>query len=200
MKYIQKTILLLACFSLLLSISTVKKTYAKYKNDITGVTTMNIARWKILVNNQDITSSSSLTTGITPTLLETTHIKNGVIAPTSEGYFDIIIDSTNTDVSFSYNITLESDDSTSVTDLIIKGYKVNNDINNNNTPMNEIDVDGITGNVLLADNNSINTIRVYVEWNDDNTTETMDNSADTNASLSEEQAIVNVSLNLTQIA
>lgn len=200
MKYLQKTFLLLACFSLLLSISTFKETYAKYKNDITGVTNINVARWKIFVNNQDITESSTMSSAITPTFSGSEHIKSNVIAPTSEGYFDIIIDSSNTDVSFSYSISLENNPYTSVTDLIIKGYKINNDIDNNEAEMQEITEDGITGNILLSNNTNINTIRVYVEWNDDTSTEDMNNAEDTEASLSEEPAIVNVTLNFTQIA
>lgn len=199
MKYIKKTILLLACFSFLISISTFKETYAKYKDDINGTTSFNVARWKILVNSQDINSSETSSATITPTFIANENIAQNVIAPTSSGYFDIIIDSTNTDVSFSYTINLEIDEESSVSDIVIDGYKMNNDINNENVEIIAIEDSELTGNILLADTNKVNTIRIYIKWNDDTDTQEMNNAADTEASFSEVPAKINASINFTQL-
>ena len=126
MKFNKKLILFISCISLILCLLIVRQTYAKYMNTTEGNTNITIARWRILVNNQDIRNNPEITETITPVLLENEHIKPGVIAPTSEGYFDIVIDSSNVDVSFNYTITPSIQENSCVKDLNVTGYSLNN--------------------------------------------------------------------------
>lgn len=187
---IKKHWLLIAFCALILCITQIAHTYAKYIDVKEGNTDFEIAGWKILLNNQDITEASTMSSLITPVYISNANIKDGVIAPTSEGYFDLTIDSTNTDVSFKYDITVSTSDTSAVTDLKITGYKLNNgDLINENTVSNK---------VLYSESKKINTIRVYFTW-DDSDTSTMDNEEDTNASLSGNKAQLKVNITFTQI-
>ncbi|MCI6001614.1 MAG: hypothetical protein MRZ37_00430 [Tenericutes bacterium] len=194
MKQKKRIILLLSCISLIISLFIINDTYAKYLNSANGNANIAIARWRILVNNQDIRNNPEITESITPILIENEHIKPGFIAPTTEGYFDIIIDSKDVDVSFQYTITSTTKEEDCVKDLIITGYSLNNgDIIpiNNNTP--------ISNNILYKDNIETTNIRIYIKWIDGEN-ETMNNTEDTLTTIDETcQGKINVKLNFLQI-
>lgn len=194
MYYIKRITLLMACFSLLFTIVTINKTYAKYKTDISGESNLNVARWRILVNNQDIRNNSDTKAIITPTLMENENIKEGVIAPTSVGYFDIIIDCSAADVSFSYEIGTAVNATSSVNDIVVTGYSIDDG------EIIAIDNDSvISNNVYNRDNVSTITLRVYIKW-DDSDTASMNNEADTAATKAENSlAKLDVSLSFKQI-
>lgn len=172
---IKKFRLLIAFISLLICMTFIQQTYAKYVNNVDGNAEMTIARWKILVNNQDITAGSLAQATITPVFAGNTNIKENVIAPTSTGYFDIIIDGTNTDVAFNYTITCAPNANSNVTDLATTGYSING---GNIFTFTDYNTD-ITG-IINYGSTEATTIRVFVIWND-GATATMDNTADTNA-------------------
>ena len=195
MKYLKRITLIFALTSLLLTIGTIRETYAKYKTDVTGTTNISIARWRILVNNQDIRNNSEATATITPTFLGTDNIKENVIAPTAEGYFDLIIDCSAADVSFNYLIETKANDTSAVTDLITTGYSINNGsiipIENNAS---------ITNDITQKENPGTIQIRIYIKW-DDTETATMDNTADTTSTInSDAKAKLDVTLSFKQIA
>ncbi len=190
---IKKFRLLIAFISLLMCLTFIQDTYAKYVNNVNGEANLTIARWKILVNNEDITTGSLAQEVITPVFSGTDYIKSDVIAPTSTGYFDIIIDAKDTDVSFNYTITVNTSSESSVTDLVTTGYSINDGEVINFENYNE----NITGTI---DYNTIDitTIRVYVMWNDSDSNN-MDNNADTIAATTEEsKALLKVSLSFIQ--
>lgn len=183
---------LLVIFSLTLCVFFITESYAKYLTSTEGNAKMNVARWKIIVNNEDIKNNSSLTTQITPTFLGNDNIAENVIAPTSEGYFDLIIDATEADVSFKYNIDIEVDENSSVQDLKISKFVIDEEeiIPSDNTY-------SIERQVLHKDNTQIINIRVYIYW-DDSESASMDNTMDTQATI-DNNALLNVNLNFTQL-
>lgn len=193
MNVVRKMTLLVAIISLLFCFSTINETYAKYNTSLEGKTNMSVARWHILVNNQDVRNNSSTSAELAPTFLGTEHIAPDVIAPTSEGYVDLIIDSSQVDVSFSYTITPDVDATSSVTDLIVTGYTVNSSekiaISNGQS---------ITDNIYKIDNVNLTTIRLYVKW-DDSSNSKMTNEEDTNASFMNEQAKLKLNIQFVQI-
>ena len=171
MRFNKKIMILLAFVSLFLCVITLQDTYAKYTSHVNGGSNISIARWRILVNNFDIKEELTTSNLITPVFSGNENVKDGVIAPTSTGYFDIIIDSTDTDVSFTYNITVNSSEDSIVDDIVITGCSLNGQNVGfaDNTAMGTIMVNSVT---------KINTLRVYIEWNDGEGS-TMDNAADT---------------------
>lgn len=169
--------LLLACISLLLLMDLVQDTYAKYVSSADASSNFTIARWAFTVNNQDVVSNNNFSNTIVPVFDTNANISAGVIAPTSTGYFDITIDSSNVGVSFDEIITINQSNNNTITDLVFTGYKKNNGelITFDNT--NEINT-----TYLLSEETTINTYRFYIAWQDGEG-ENMNNESDTDASI-----------------
>lgn len=192
MKINRRVKIFIALLSLLYLITLVQDTYAKYTSSANANTNITISRWNILVNDQDIKNNSNFTNTIKPTFEENENIASGVIAPTSKGYFDIIIDGTKTDVSFQYNINLALSNLNTVSDLKLTNYKVNDD-----TTLHQIENNVISNQVLYNSDNKIIKYRIFVEWIDGET-ETMNNEADTEATING-IAAYDIAINITQI-
>ena len=94
-KYI---LLILSFVSLYVTVCLANETYAKYISSATSTSSSSIARWRILVNDEDITVGATSTSLITPYFPGSDNISSGVIAPNAEGYFDLVLDATNVDV------------------------------------------------------------------------------------------------------
>ena len=92
MKLNRKITFLLALLALFYCVSLIQSTYAKYLSTADADTNITIARWNILVNNQDISQNSNFSEVLEPTFTGNENIKEGVIAPTATGYFDITLD------------------------------------------------------------------------------------------------------------
>lgn len=166
--------LCIICF--LLCLFFIEDTYAKYITSTNESASMNISRWRILVNNKDIRENSTTNAVITPIFNGNDNINSGIIAPNSEGYFDLIIDATEADVSFKYKIEISVNQNSPVKDLITTKYIIDN---GNEIPL-ERDNATIENTVLHKDNTNPINIRVYIKWDDSNEA-TMDNDADTEA-------------------
>ena len=180
----------IALISLVYCISLIQDTYAKYVSSASGNATMSIARWNILVNDTDIKNNSNFTNTITPVFEGNENIANNVVAPTSTGYFDIVLDGANADVSFNYAINLEVDETSDVSDLVIEKYTIGSD-------PTEYTYDGtISNNIILTDINKTISYRFYVTWNDSETA-SMDNVGDTLAAGG--KAKIAVSINFIQL-
>ena len=190
----KKRLILLVVLSIILCLFFVQESLAKYITAADETANISIARWKILVNDEDIRDENTVNTVINPVFLGNDNIAENIIAPTSEGYFDLIIDAREADVSFKYKISMSVNKNSSVKDLVATKYVVNGgesitmDINNQT----------IENTVLYGNNNSTINIRVYIVWNDGDGS-LMDNSADTLATTSGNSAMMNVSLNFTQV-
>lgn len=187
----RKIVFFVALLSLFYCITFMQDTYAKYLSSAEATADLTIARWSILINNQDVVNESNFTDTITPTFDGTTNIKNDVIAPTAEGYFDLVLNGTNTDVSFKYTINLDTTDC-NVDDLIISRY-IDNGVEHTYTAGEDVE-----GQINLNDENRTHIVRFFVKWNDDAATQTMNNAQDTAAS-SLENASFTVNVNLIQL-
>lgn len=174
MKWRKRALLFIAFTGLFVCINVIEKTYAKYVTNATLDTDVTLARWNILVDNTDITSNSDFEKKITPTFIDNDYIKYGVLAPTSKAYFDIDVDATNTDVSFDYEISVTPSENNTITDLSITKVLVNDEEINDVT-------ETVTGSILYNDVVRRLSFKIYIEWNDDAETETMDNAADVDA-------------------
>ena len=100
----RKLAIFAALIAMFYCVSLIQNTYAKYVTSATGTANMTFARWNILVNSQDVINSSNFSTTILPEFAGTSNIRAGVIAPTSQGSFDIALDMSQVDVSLDYTI------------------------------------------------------------------------------------------------
>ena len=190
MKTKKRIVFFIALLSLLYCVTIMQDTYAKYLSSATENAELTIARWSILINDQDVVNESNFSDTISPNFAGTTNIKSDVIAPTAEGTFELEINGENTDVSFTYNISIDTTDCV-VEDLEIVSYTIDG------TPYT-YNGSTVSGNILLNDVDRVKTVIFTVRWNDNALTETMDNEADTAASL-EETAGFTVNVNLIQL-
>lgn len=190
----KKKVILLIVLSIMLCLFFVQESFAKYITAANETANMSIARWKILVNNEDIRDENTVNAVINPVFPGNDNIAENIIAPTSEGYFDLIIDAREADVSFKYKITLSVNEDSSVRDLVATKYVINDGEEIALDSSNQV----IENTVLHRDNTGTINIRVYIVWNDGDGA-SMDNSEDTSATISSNSAMMNVSLNFTQV-
>ncbi len=150
--------------------------YAKYRKKIEGNISSTIASWNIKINNETINNKTIMTNDITPTFVEDEYIKNGVIAPGSVGYFDIILNAEEVDVDFTYEIESSIDEENPLLDLIFTKYEIDG-----TTYYYDEDEQKLTGD--LQKNTGDTQIRIYFKWNDEEDNQ-MDNKEDTDYSIS----------------
>lgn len=194
MKNYKKFILLIILILILLLVFFLIQIFAKYLTSASGDTSMNIARWNILVNDISIKENTDITNTLSPVFPGNENIAPDIIAPTAEGYFDLNFDFSDADVSFEYEITTTVDPNSSVKDLVVTGYSVDDgqkvELSNNSS---------IKDTILLTDTINNRKIRVFVKW-DDGDNASMDNSQDTIATTSGKPALLKVNVSFTQIA
>lgn len=177
--------------SLFICLCLITETYAKYLSATEATTNTSIARWKILVNNEDITLGATSNAIITPVFPGNSHIASGVLAPNAEGYFDLLLDSSNVDVSFTYEIAVEINETSIIKELVATSYAVDG---GNIIELEEDEI--IEGTINLSDNIDTTAIRVYIKWDD--SLDMMNNEADTLATKSGLQAKLDVSIRVIQ--
>ena len=191
-KFIMLTLTLISLFT---TLCMVNETYAKYVTSASVTSSTSIARWKILVNNDDVTLGTTSTNLITPTFPGTEDIAPNVLAPNTEGYFDILLDGSNTDVSFRYTITIGNNPNSPVTELVATKYIVDNDTENEitftETPKQ------ITGEINLNAQQRTKTFKVYVKWDD--SLNIMTNAQDTATTVGNQSGMIDVTVNVVQI-
>ena len=190
----KKIILLLACLSLIIFVGSTAYTYAKYFSQTKRDIGTNIKKWSIKVNNNDITTGTTLSDKITATFTGSEHIAKNTMAPGSEGYFEINLDYSNVEVSFEYEISIVENNT--VPDISI--YKL------------EVDGTEIEGNGLNISNViNINTdddtdkkkdIKVCIRWNDDEANgATLSDEEDTQVTINNDSLDFDVKLSFIQI-
>lgn len=190
--------------SISFSLSMMSNTYSRYIASTTNSIETPFAKWQIMINNEDITSNNEASITFNPIIEKNENIKENTIAPSSKGYFDINIDPTNVDVSFSYkiNLNIENDN---MPDLLITKYAI----------LDENYIEGDELNLINLDNNEINnsmiynnstfnkyTIRVFFEWYEGEN-ELMNDQDDTNigkdAVTNNNKLIINANIEFKQI-
>ena len=135
------------------------------------------------MENSDITSTIELT------IQETNYNIENYLVPGAIGYFDIIVDGSDISVPFKYTITSLLGTNNEISDLKIVGYSLDNN-NDNISYLTEINP-----NVEISvQPNQNSTIRVYVQWNDDENSQNSNDEEDT--LLAQDNATGSVVVNL----
>lgn len=196
-KRFRNLIFLTAALLLVVSAYFISQTYAKYISTAGARAQVNIAKWHILVNNTHITSGTNISNTIAPLFPGNEHIREGIIAPTAEGYFDLNLDFVEVDVSFKYEVTIDISALSAVADLDISAYSLDGGSTRIDFTESEKKIEE---SIPLTSNIGSRSVRVFVSWNDDSSTEIMDNAADTLATTDpNNRAVLNVGIAFTQI-
>ena len=199
--------IMLVFMSLALTVSLMSNTYSRYVADTTGSLEVQFAKWKILVNENDITSGNVSSIELTPVVDENENVAQNKLAPSSKGYFDIEIDPTDVEVSFDYEISLEVLNE-NIPDLLVTKYsliKGDTDLDKDTIEMNDI-VDNVISGTFRYKNVASGsdevfafepfTIRVYFEWVDNEEVSTMSDEADTQIGLNAENYTLQIKANI----
>ena len=132
---------------------------------------LSFASWQILVNNKDITDGTTSSLEITPVIEASNNIKDNKIAPSSKGYFDILVNPTEVEMSFDYTVNVKVLNE-NLPDILISKYAIlDKNYEEGKTTITKQDiVDNEIKGSLTYDNKTENfkfeefTIRVYFEW------------------------------------
>ena len=164
----EKVKLILLMISLSVSVCLMSNTYSRYVADTTSSIEAPFAKWQIMVNSNDITNENSTNLTFTPSIDENVNVAEGTVAPSSKGHFDIVIDATNVDVSFNYNIALQINNE-NMPDLLITKYAVLPDDGSalQYTTLNDY---SISSDFTHSATSRVRTIRIFFEWREGTTT------------------------------
>ena len=105
----RKTWILVGIVMLLFTSYQIATTYAKYITEATATVEKQAGAWVIKLNNKDISNSNSETTFDIDELIfpENEFVVEGKLAPSSSGYFDVVIDPTGSSVAVRFDVTLD---------------------------------------------------------------------------------------------
>ena len=196
MKNKRKIFLLLSFLSLFLCLYFVSDTYAKYLTRASAGVTGQVAKWNIKVNNTNVRNNDTLTNVITPVFAGSQHVAANVIAPTVTGYFDLQLDASDVDVSFTYNISVARN--ANLRDFVVTGYQV--DSGTTNSVDVSVETPTISDDILITDTTRTHTIRVFIGWNDDADTQELNNAQDTTVTGTYDNINLTVNLSFVQKA
>ena len=156
-----KIIYIVCAIMIFISIYEIKNTYGLFESKKEIDIDKSVAKWNIYINDNNLNTTETFTID-NFTFQETDTVAKDKIAPGILGWFDILIDARDTQVSIIYeitfdftslpsNITVEKIEEINGREIIKTGP---------NTYSNYITLDDINNNVK-------DTIRVYIKWNND---------------------------------
>lgn len=160
-------------------------TFARYKDSVNGQSEASIAKWKVLVNDEDIHTSDTLNQSMPLTVIsDSTKVAAGKMAPGTSGYFDITIDTSDTEVATKFSIALNG--TPELGRIEIAGYNVSTTAFTSEssipTGLTQLGVDSANNTIGLSqDKGQKKYVRVYVQWNNDDANNTIDTEAGTTA-------------------
>ena len=180
---------ILCVISLIITIFSIQRTYARYFEQVDTTYNTNIKRWLVKVNDKIVHEAETLNEIMEPIIVENENVNPDILVPGQTGYFEMLIDYTEVDVAFEYEFSMEQLNETPLEDFEIYGYEVIDGEDHTITETSEIKgmIDPTTE--VNSAGEKKREIRVLFRWNDGEGS-TMDNRADTQFR-GEEQNIVN---------
>lgn len=200
-----RVIQILCIVSLLITVFSIQRTYAKYYEQVDTTYATNIKRWIINVNNTNIHRGVELNQIMQPVFIANEHMNsNDTLVPGRQGYFEFLIDYTKVDVAFRFQFDIKQTNATPLEDFEIYGYSIidngtetvtNLTVANNLSEITQI-IDPNDEDDLNSNNEKKRLIRVLFRWNDANADTTdavdrdgMNNLEDTQFTGEENQAV-----------
>ena len=140
------------------------RTYALFETNKEISVSSNIAKWNIKVNNTMVTNSNNENTTFSLGSIDWNsggHVREGKAAPGSTGTFEIEIDPTNTQVSFVYELTIDT------SNLNNKEFVISNVNETNNNYFIRTGENTYIGIARLSDNQEGQkyNIEINITWN-----------------------------------
>ena len=179
-------------------------TYARYTSTATGTGTATVAKWAVTINENDATVENA-TFNLAFIEVDNENVADGYIAPASKLYADFVIDPTGSQVAVDYSFTLEELTASSgdvpanltITDVVV----VDDDNSETAVPVTD---EVYSGTIQLPKNdegkqtaltaNEAVSVRVYVEWENNETA----NATDTSVGIAAPTLTMKVNATVTQ--
>ena len=165
-----RIIQILCIISILITIFSIQRTYAKYFEQVDSTYQTGIKRWLINVNTYNIHEMSELNQVMQPILVDDENMNNNnTLVPGRKGYFEMLIDYSAVDLAFEYEFFIEQLNNEPLEDFEIYGYEVI-DADDTSTVTETEEIKGVIDPTTEVDSNGDKKrkIRVLFRWNDEN--------------------------------
>lgn len=180
---------ILCIISLLFTIFSIRRTYARYFEKVDTTYQTHIKRWLIKINALNIHEAKSLSEVVQPVLVENENMNNNnTLVPGRTGYFDMMIDYTYVDLAFKYEFSIEQLNETQLKDFEIYGYEIVDGDKSTVTETKQIKGVIDPDKDLNSANEKKRDIRILFRWNDGDGS-IMDNKLDTQYRSEENEAL-----------
>ena len=189
----KKYLYLFSISALIISLIIINNTYALLESNANATSKLDIGKWVIKLNNVDISKGYS-EDFLIDNLIDSKNenIEDGYIAPGKSGYFDIVIDPSETEVAIRYDIKIDLENMN-----LPDNIKISVDNLSSNSPI-KTDNNKYSGIISLDDINSGNNITLRLNINWDNTDDNY-NDTDTKYGMSEDNSFkIPITINLKQ--
>ncbi len=154
----KKVLWIFALFCLLATIIVVQDTFGLFETNSTATKDLEVGRWKIYLNDEDISLTESITLDDF-VYTNPNHVESGYFAPGSSAEFIIEIDASDTDVAVDYDITVDASSlqpypniSFSIIDMDTNQSSINNHF---------------SGIMNLTDTNRVKRLKLSINWVND---------------------------------
>lgn len=180
---------ILCIISLLFTIFSIRRTYARYFEKVDTTYQTHIKRWLIKINDLNIHEAKSLSEVVQPVLVENENMNNNnTLVPGRTGYFDMMIDYTYVDLAFEYEFSIEQLNETQLKDFEIYGYEIVDGDKSTVTETKQIKGVIDPDKDLNSAKEKKRDIRILFRWNDGDGS-IMDNKLDTQYRSEENEAL-----------
>lgn len=174
-----KILQILCIISVIITVFSIQRTYARYFEKVDTTYDTHIKRWLIKVNSHIIHEESTLSKVMQPIFVENDNMNNNnTLVPGRTGYFEMSIDYEFVDLAFEYEFSIEQLNTNKLNDFEIYGYEVID--GDESTVVETKEIKGIidpTTDVNTA-GEKVREIRILFRWNDGSGS-IMNNYADT---------------------
>lgn len=165
----KRWLIILFVISLTITLYEIGSSFALFENEKEIVVNTDIGKWEILVNDESINDTTTFNISNVHVTGDE-NVRENYFAPGTSGYFDIVINPGDTDVSIYYEIVCRTD---RITNPQITLTKIENVGKQDLTDIGNYTHAGV---IPLADikNGDITTIRFHVTWNNNDNNNEID--------------------------
>lgn len=195
----KRIILMLAGIWILITFMVIQTTYAKYVTILPTNANVDISSWNLILNNQNITNEANFSENLNLIFPATQYHSDGALVPGATGYFDLTIDASDVNLNFKYTVTCSIPSTNEIIDLKVVAYAVDGHSVDLHSDRTEYVDDATTPmiNYVQASANS-STFRVYVMWDDEPSTSSLNDIEDTYMSLNSRKAQITANVKFEQ--
>lgn len=169
----KKILIILFLIMLIITFYQISSMYAYYLNELEGEYSNLLGVWLIKINEIDITTGENIKFDITDEYFHQVNsdkVLENKIAPGEEVYCDLLIDSTSTDVSVRYNISLDAEEIQKNKGIEIKKIESflqkSDGTGKKENKIVETSENIFTGTIPLQEirEGYLNTVRIFIKW------------------------------------